>query len=212
MTSDLQSNKARDVVLLVGLVFFVLTGLGTEIVSCEATSRCILCEGQRSEQTRYWSVWGAPGSSQTHYSLQPSRFLEDFPEFQCQHLWSDISCIYPKIWDSPLIELNPSRRLTHVWTGCCCDEGYSVLERYEIDEIYRESIQELLKSETTTRQQLLVLVNEQDTDEEVIHTPEEESILKILYSPPFGSRPILFRPLGLPFVEDSSNGNDRPPI
>ena len=152
MTSDSPTHKARDVVLLVGLVFFVLTGFGTEIVSCESTSGCDVCGSHRRERTRHWGIWGAVGSNQTENSLQPSRFLRDFPEFQCSHQWSFEDKIEENVWDSPLVGLtHPHGVVGYSIMTCCGIRERPVWERYETDDAYRDSIQELLQTGATTR-------------------------------------------------------------
>lgn len=212
MTSDTQSNKARDVVLLIGLVFFVLSGLAIEVVSCETTSSCVDCGCHRTERIRYWFVWGSQGSNLTE-STQPSRFLKDFPEFKCDHHWSDGAQTDQKIWDSPLIGLGHTRAMTRIWSSCCLGgSGQPVWERYETDEAYRDSIQELLETGAATRERLIALANESRYPGEEACSPEDEAILKILYPDPYGCPAKTFKPLELPILEDFIQSNERPPI
>jgi len=86
-----------------------------------------------------------------------------------------------------------------------------VWERYEVDEAYRDSIQELLETGAGTREQLIALAKESEFSREDVYTPEEEAILKTLYPRPYGC-PAGVMPLKLPLPEDSARGNDRPPI
>ena len=211
MTSDLQSNKARDVVLLVGLVLFVLSGLAIEVESSETTSSCAGCGSHRSTNTRHWYVWGSHGSSLTEDSMQPCRFQMDFPEFKCDHQWSDESLVERKIWDSPVI------RISHhpiISKSCCFCGGMDrpVWERYETDEAYRNSIQELLEIGAATREQLIALAKDWDYQHKDPYNPEEEAILKTLFPDPYGCPTKIFIPLGQPFVQDLPKRNERPPI
>lgn len=207
MNSDLQSNKARDVVLLVGLVFFVLSGLAIEVKSFETTSSCLDCGCHRTTKTRHWYVWGGHGSSLTEDSTQPSRFLNDFPEFKCDHQWSDDSLVERKIWDSPVV------RIYHDPITCISIlRGLPVWERYETDEAYRNSIQELIETGAATRGQLIALAKDRDYQHKDPSTPEEEAILKTLFPDPYGCPAKTFMPLELPFMPDFTQRNVRPPI
>ncbi len=207
MTSDLQSNKARDVVLLVGLVLFVLSGLAIEVKSFETTSSCVDCGCHRSTKTRHWYVWGGHRSSLTEDSMQPCRFQMDFAEFKCDHQWSDESLVERKIWDSPVV------RIYHDPITCISIlRGLPVWERYETDEAYRNSIQELLENEAATREQLIDLAKELDYLQKDPYTPEEEAILKTLFPDRYGCPTKIFIPLGQPFMQDFPMRNERPPI
>ena len=174
MTSENHSNKARDVVLLIGLVFFVLSGLTIEVESCETKSSCDRCGSHRSERTRHWFAYGALGSSLTGSSILPSRFAKDFPEFKCDHQWSDESEIEEKIWDSPLIGLSHNRAMSRIWSSCCLGGFGPVWKRYETDEAYRDSIEELLETGVATRERLVALASESGYPQEEVLTPEEE--------------------------------------
>ncbi len=207
MTSEINSNKARDVVLLVGLVFFVLSGLAIEVKSFETTSSCLDCGCHRTERIRYWFVWGSQGSNLTEDSIHPSRFVEDFPEFKCDHQWSDGAQAEQKIWDSPLIGLGYRPPISRIWMGSWRQK---VWERYEVDEAYRDSIQELMETGVATRERLVALANESGYPQEDVLTPEEEAILKTLYfeSESKGA----FKPLKLPILKDFPRRGERPPI
>lgn len=206
MTSDNQSNHARDVVLLIGLVLLALSGLAIEVESCETTSRCVDCGCHRTERIRYWFVWGSQGSNLTEYA-QPSRFIKDFPEFKCDHQWSDQAQTEQKIWDSPVIGLGHTRAMARIWRG---GSWQPVWERYETDELYRDSIQELLETRIATRERLVALASESGYPQEEALTPEEEAILKILY--PESESKGAFKPRDPNFSEIFPRRSDRPPI
>jgi hypothetical protein len=184
MTTDFQSNKTRDAVLIVGLVFLLLSCLMVEVVSYKSSSSCFNCGSHQSRRTIQWAAYGAHGSTLTGNPIQPSRFLRDFPEFQCNHDWNDGAEVEKKLWNSPLICLSLPR--TVKFRGCgglCCskESGPPVWEQYETDEDYRDSIHELLENGTATREQLVALVTDSEYLGPNFGTAADEAILKLLY-------------------------------
>ena len=144
-------SKKRIIVLPSLALLLGVCGLFNDDSCYRGERVCGYC-GSREKfcETSYF-VLGSSWNRETSVALMPSRFLIDFPDHRCKHVWIRFEGQTKSIWDSPLV-----RRVGHSEMEISISHS-AIVARYGDDESFRRGIVRILADGTLSRARLLEL-------------------------------------------------------
>ena len=131
----------------------ILAWLGSDSVRQDTPAECERCGSAGHFSKRITCVWGHRWEKKSGAEIQPSLFLQDFPEFRCEHSWDYQPSNTTRVWGGPLFKAAPLGRGPTV-IGCGPYSSFAV-ELYHHDAAFREKLKDALEDELVTRAQLV---------------------------------------------------------
>ena len=125
--------------------------LGSDSVRRNVVTTCPFCESISQHEERDWCFWGMRGRSDSEPVIQPSRVVQDFPEFQCEHQWTVVSSEVAQWRDGPLFEVRPREKTVDFMPAGSASGAETYNQYLEV----RNFIQDALVDEAFSREQFL---------------------------------------------------------